>query len=262
MDWDDGRMASFGLKKWYLDAADDKGNLYIGYWIGLQWKSTTLYGYQHLWHTPQNGIQSKGAFGRHLQPKCENDRVSWNSDQVRGTWTSKATDIEKVLLATDHGSIHWHCIQPKAKATISLPDVAIQGWGYVECIDITIPIWRLPLKVLYWGRCHTQTHYLTWIHWEGDTEQNLLWHNGQFCKDADITDAAIEGPGVSLELKPEVSIRQGNLLSTVLRPFTAITKLLPQKSLSISESKWYGTSTLETKDASEPAVVIFEKVIW
>jgi hypothetical protein len=255
-------MSSFSLKKWYLDAADDKGHLYIGYWIRLQWKSTTLHGYQHLWHTPQNGIQSSGTFGKWPQPECENNQVNWNSDQVQGTWTSQTADIGKVLLSTNQGSIHWHCIQPKAEATISLPDVAIHGWGYVECIDITIPIWRLPFKILYWGRCHTQTHYLTWIRWEVTTEQNLLWHNGQCYKDAGITDTAIEGPGISLKLKPEVPIRQGNLLSTVFRPFTTITKLLPQKSLSLNESKWYGTSTLETKSASEPAVVIFEKVIW
>ena len=255
-------MSSFDLKKWYLDIADDKGNLYIGYWIRLHWKSTTLQGYQHLWHTPQTGVQSSGKFRRQPQPKCENDQVNWHSGQVQGTWTSQAADIEQVLLATDQGSIHWHCIQPKAEAAISLPDVAIRGWGYVECIDITLPIWRLPFKALYWGRCHTQTHSLTWIRWEGDTQQNLLWLDGQCYRDADVTDAAVEGPGVSLELEPEISIRQGNLLSTVFRPFTAITKLLPQKSLSLNESKWYGTSTLETPSASEPAVVIFEEVTW
>jgi hypothetical protein len=255
-------MSSFDLKKWYLDTADAKGNLYIGYWIRLQWKGTTLHGYQHLWHTPQTGIQSNGKFRRQPQPKCENNQVNWRVDQVQGTWTSKAAGIEKVLLATGQGGIHWHCIQPKAEATLSLPGVAIQGWGYVECIDITLPIWRLPFKTLYWGRCHTHSHYLTWIRWEGDTQQNLLWLDGQCYRDADITDAVIEGPGVSLELKQEVSIRQGNLLSTVLRPFTAITKLLPQKSLSLNEAKWYGTSVLETKGVSEPAVVIFEEVTW
>lgn len=255
-------MSSFSLKKWYLDAADDRGHLYIGYWIRLQWKSVTLHGCQHLWHTPQDGMQSKGAFRRQLQPKYENNQLDWNSGKVRGIWTSEAAGIKEALLVTNQGSIHWHCTQPKAEAAVSLPDVAIQGWGYTECIDITIPIWRLPFKTLYWGRCHTQTHYLTWIRLEGNAKQNLLWHNGQCHEDADITDTAIEGPGISLKLEPQVSIRQGNLLSTVFRPSAAITTLLPQKSLSINESKWYGTSTLETKSVSEPAVVIFEKVIW
>jgi hypothetical protein len=31
------RMIHFGLKKWYLDVADDRGNVYLGYWLQLKW---------------------------------------------------------------------------------------------------------------------------------------------------------------------------------------------------------------------------------
>jgi len=38
--------SDFFLKKWYLDAADDRGNVYIGYWASLRWRELRLHGYQ------------------------------------------------------------------------------------------------------------------------------------------------------------------------------------------------------------------------
>lgn len=256
-------MTGFCLKKWYLDAADERGNVYIGYWLLLKWKEYQLTCFQHLWHTPQNGVKTQSGFTKQPGPAWQTDnQLIWNTDQSRGTWLSLASGLKEKLLHTPQGEIAWYCTQPKAEATIVLPDLSFKGWGYTECIEITIPVWKLPFTTLAWGRCHTQNHYLVWIQWEGDSTKRLLWHNGVIQEDALITDTFIQGNDLYLKLPKEVTLRQGNLLSTVLQPFKDIVYFIPKTALMLHEAKWYGNGMLKVKTACEPATVIFEKVLW
>ena len=175
---------------------------------------------------------------------------------------SSASALKETLYRSQQGDIFWHCTQPKADASILLPDHSFNGWGYTEYIDITIPVWTLPFTALYWGRCHTKNHYLVWIQWMGGTTKSLLWHNGVVQEGAIITDTLIQGNDIYLELPEDVTLRQGNLLSTVLQPFADIIYFIPKTALMLIESKWYGNSMLKAKNTCEPATVIFEKVLW
>jgi hypothetical protein len=256
-------MTHFGLKKWYLDVTDDRGNVYIGYWLLLKWKDYQISCFQHLRHTHQIGVKTQSGIAKQPVPfwKTKNQLI-WNTSQIRGSWLSLASGLKETLLHTQQGEICWHCTQPKAEANILLSGLSVKGWGYTECIDITIPVWKLPFTALYWGRCHTKNHYLVWIQWEGETKKSLLWHNGMVQEGAIISDTLIEGNDICLELPKDVILRQGNPLSTVLQPFSDIVYFIPETALMLDESKWYGNSTLKAKNSCEPATVIFEKVLW
>jgi hypothetical protein len=209
------------------------------------------------------GIKTQSGMTKQPLPSWKTkNQLIWNTGQIQGTWLSLTGDLKETLLHTQQGEVSWHCTQPKADASILLSDLSFKGWGYTECIDITIPVWKLPFIGLYWGRCHTQNHYLVWIKWEGDTQKSLLWHNGIVQEDTIITDTLIQGNDIYLELPKGVTLRQGNLLSTVLQPFTDIIYFIPKTALMLDESKWYGNSILKTKNSCEPATVIFEKVLW
>lgn len=256
-------MDHFTLKKWYLDVVDDRGHVFIGYWLVLTWQAVSITAFQNLWHVPNLGVKSRSGLTRQPPPSWETDHeLRWRIPHLQGSWTSAATALKKELLWSQQGNILWHCTQPKAGANVSGPEIAFSGWGYTECIDITIPIWKLPLTGLYWGRCHTGNHYLVWIRWEGTTRQNILWHNGIAHKEALISDTCIQSEDIFLKLPQEITLRRGNLLSTVFKPFKNIIGAIPNKALDLNESKWYGNSILETKNGSEPATVIFEKVTW
>ena len=167
-------MKDFYLKKWYLDAADDQGNVYIGYLVSLQWRHLELHGYHHLWRTPRSGIQTQGGLVNQPPPVWENkSRLIWQPHHLTATWDSVADGLDETLLTTDQGEIKWQCTQPKAKAHTHLPHLSFTGWGYTEFIEMTIPVWELPLNKLYWGRCHSDHHYLVWIKWDGSTTQHL-----------------------------------------------------------------------------------------
>jgi hypothetical protein len=256
-------MPDFALRKWYLDAADDKGNVFIGYSVSLKWGKLELNGHQHLYHSPEKGIETQTVITRQSIPEYEGkDRLTWKPGGLVGTWESVEKPVEAILLDTEKGKIAWQCAQPKARANIKSSKLSFSGWGYTECLDITIPVWKLPFKTLYWGRCHTDNHYLVWIKWDGKTKQNMLWFDGKCSRDFTIEDGQITGHDFVLKLGENVPIRQGKIGPTILQPLGNIARLLPKTVLSIDEHKWYNRGILETNSNTEPAIVIYEEVSW
>lgn len=256
-------MKDFYLKKWYLDSADNQGNVYIGYLVSLKWRHLELHGFHHLWRTPSNGIQTQGGIAQQPLPAWENkNRLIWQPHSLTATWDSVADRIDETLLTTEQGEIKWQCTQPKAKAHIQLPQLSFTGWGYTECIDITIPVWELPFKNLYWGRCHSENHYLVWIQWDGSTKQHLIWHNGKRSTDFTITDTHVMGSDWQLKLGERIPLRQGKLISTVFQSYSKVTQLFPEATFLADEQKWYNLGQLESTTGSEPAVIIYEEVLW
>ncbi|HLO27745.1 MAG TPA: hypothetical protein VK249_01335 [Anaerolineales bacterium] len=256
-------QSDFSLKKWYLDAADTQGNVYIGYWVSLGWRELRFQGYQHLWHTVQGGLKTQEGLAQLPAPAWQNDqRLTWQPQTAKGTWDSAAEGLSETLLRTDRGAIHWQCAQPKAHAAIQLPQFSLSGWGYTECIDITIPLWKLPFKTLYWGRCHSANHYLVWVKWDGGMSNSLIWHNGQRITDWTLSDRLIRGPDFQLTIDDPAPLRQGKLLSTVLGSFSKLVKLFPKSTFLLDEHKWYSHGRFETQTSSEPATLIYEEVFW
>jgi hypothetical protein len=256
-------MKDFSLKKWYLDAADQQGNVYIGYHVALQWRHLELHGYQHVWRTPEKGTQSQGGLTKQPLPVWENKhRLIWQPHHLTATWDSAAEEINETLYCSDQGEITWHCTQPKAKAQIHLPRLTLSGWGYTEWLEMTIPAWELPFEHLYWGRCHSENHYLVWIKWEGATTQQLIWHNGARATDLMITATCIRGTDFQLILGENIPLRQGKLISTVFQPYRHLTQLLPEATLLADERKWYNLGQVESKTGSEPVTSIYEEVVW
>jgi hypothetical protein len=256
-------MKDFCLKKWYLDAADQQGNVYIGYLVSLQWRHLELHGYHHVWRTSGNGVQTRGGLVKQPLPAWENKkRLIWQPHHLTATWDSLAESIAETLLTTDQGEIKWQCLQPKAKAHISLPQLSFRGWGYTECLEVTLPVWELPLNKLYWGRCHSENHYLVWIKWDGPTTQHLLWHNGKRSTDWTLSDTHVRGSDWQLTLGEPVPLRQGKLLSTVFQPYSSLTQLLPEATFFADEQKWYTVGQFKSTTGIEPAIIVYEEVVW
>jgi hypothetical protein len=257
-----GTMPDFSLRKWYLDVADDQGGVFIGYCLFLKWGHFELNGLQHLWRSPK-GIETQTDITGQSAPCYERkDRLVWKPRGLEGIWDSVEEPVKATLLDVEEGKIEWQCTQPKARARVNSPRLSLSGWGYTERIDITIPIWKLPFETLYWGRCHTDNHYLVWIKLEGGTKQDLIWFDGKCSHDLVIQAERIVGPDFVLELGEFVRLREGRIGSTILQPFRNITRILPKTILSLDERKWYSRGILHTKAEVEPAIVIYERVSW
>jgi hypothetical protein len=255
-------MSDFSLKKWYLDAADDQGNLFIGYWISLHWRALSLSGYQYLWHSPLTGVKTQSEMTRQPEPSWQNPGcLLWQNKGLSASWESAAEAIGHTI-CSERGKIEWRCLQPKAKAKIELLQLSFAGWGYSEYINIDFPIWQLPFKQLYWGRTHSANHYLVWIKLDGPAGLNAVWYDGKPDHELVIGDTQISGSGFNLELGENLPLRKGKIISTVLKPFENLLKLFPKNSFLIDEQKWYNRGLLKTGKDSEKAITIYEKVTW
>ena len=109
---------------------------------------------------------------------------------------------------------------------------------------------------------HSENHYLLWIKLEGDSPISLAWHNGEASNALSITEEAICGEDFQLKLARKTSLRQGQIASTVLQPFSNFFKYFPEKALGIYEQKFYSQGQLITKDSLEKATTIYERVHW
>jgi hypothetical protein len=246
-----------------LDVADDKGHVYIGYCVSLKWGKVELNGFQHLWRSPEKGIETQLKFTKQSAPEYkEGNQLIWQPNGIEAIWESAAQPVKETLLDTDDGKIVWQCRQPKARASVNSSKLSFSGWGYTECIEITIPVWKLPFNILYWGRCHSDNHCLVWIKWDGKTKQNLIWFDGECSQDFVIEDSKIVGSDFLLNLGENVPLRQGKIGSTIFRPFVNTMRVLPKAILLVDERKWYNKGFLETNSKVESAVTIYEKVVW
>ena len=253
----------FALTKWYLDVVDERLNVFIGYWLALTWGTLRLQGHHHLLRTERDGVTSHGELDDLPPPAWDDDsRLRWRSDDAAGLWTAAAEPIAATLIRSERGEIHWQCLMPKARGRIDLPQHSLRGWGYVERIDMTVPIWSLPFERLHWGRAHTASHSLVWIQLAGATSQSLAWLDGRPLTDLVVADTRIETSACSLTIDQNIPLRHGPLISTVFRPLESVTRRLPRSAFMAHERKWVGCGRLHVGSSAEPATVIHEQVTW
>ncbi len=259
-----GTHAGFWLKKWYLDAVDERGSVYIGYWAVARWKKLCLHYYEHLWRTAAGAVASNSAFAARPAPAWEcSGRLCWSTPDVEAEWISTGTpEVSERLLDTGRGSIMWRCFQPKARATIKLPALSFSGWGYTECLELTVRPWQLPFKKLYWGRCHSDHHCMVWIKWEGATRLSRLWLDGACTTEFDLSETGICTPSMTLRFQTRSTLREGRIRSTIFRSLGQLASLLPARALLVDEHKWFGTGRIAADGHSEPASAIYEEVLW
>lgn len=256
-------MSDFLFKKWYLDATDDKGNVFIGYWASLQWKKLILTGYQLFFHSIKDGIKTQGGITKQPSPIfIDNNHLVWRPKNLEASWESTKESLSEKLFFSKNGDIKWQCLQPNAKAKIISAENSFEGQGYTEFIEITLPVWQLPFKTLYWGRALSRNQSLIWIKWDGETKQNLVWLNGIRSNVLEISDQAISGTDFKLSLGANIPLRQGKLSSTVFKPFGKIITSLPKTTLIADEQKWLNRGFLETNSICEAVNIIYEKVLW
>jgi hypothetical protein len=249
-------MQNFYLKKWYMDAADKKGNVYIGYHAQLKWKFLNLHYYSHLFRSANGKATTNSGFIRKNQPAIRGKMLSWNTKGFSGKWASQAKPVEEIILSNGKGSILWKCLQPKAGVEIESDELSFRGLGYTECIEITLPVWEVPVKALHWGRFLSKKNYLIWINLEG-IGKSIAYCNGKRCSNFSVTSRQVKGKDFALTMGKRSVLRKGKIGATVFQKLSLL-KMLPRKPLMMDENKWVAQGKL----FNEEGTAIFEKVLW
>lgn len=252
-------LPSFLFRKWYLDCVRQSGETVIWYAAQLLWRGLSVHYANVLTLSPDIQPQSCTVFRRFPEPKMEGESVIWQPPFSSGNieWRREDPAISEQLYTADEGSVEWDCLMPRA----NVYGGGFSGTGYVETLRLTIPPWKLPVETLRWGRAHCGKFCIVWIQWLGNHPRADVWINGLSDKDATIDgDQIIWNNGRTLQLTPAQAIREGFVISTVLRESPLLNGILPSKIANLHEAKFLSRAHYITASEEYEGWAIHETV--
>jgi hypothetical protein len=248
----------FSLSKWYLDCTADNGDVLVGYAASLRWRALQLEFASILVRRSTGEIQTKTTLHKGTLPVSADGSVRWQCAALglEGTWIAKEPPLSRRIFEASETPLLWECVQPRAQAEIVVDGVGtFKGFGYVDHLDLSTKPWRLPLNELRWGRYLSEQDSIIWMDFKGSAPDTIVFHNGVFCKGAQVSDERVTTgeEGMTLRFEDTCVLREGALASTALSVIPGVNKFLPARMLQTYECKWRsrgvvskGESTLGT----------------
>jgi hypothetical protein len=173
--------------------------------------------------------------------------------------------VQRTVFEGEHGSVDWDCLQPMSQVDLLFRGTTrLIGRGYAECLTLSVPPWKLPMKELHWGRFLSDQDALVWIDWRGWHRQRVVFHNGKECQVESIAESGIvfADSDARLELDRGLVLRQGRLGDTVFPGVSRLVELLPRSMLSVNECKWRSQGIMHSSGAESSGYAIHEVVKW
>ncbi len=239
---------SFALSKWYLDCVTDSGDVFIGYYLSMRYKKLNL-NYGAILTCVDNEVKQRTSkLSERYSPQREGEQIEWQCPRlnVDGKWVNRSSSIDRVLLESPEGNIHWRCYQPGSQVAIENPGLEpIVGLGYVEQLEMTIKPWELPIDELRWGRLVCENDQVVWIEWRGSHPQVLILHNGTLSPSGAISKERIDNQdGLTVELDDHFTLREGKIGSVAAASLSALIRVSPLKLMKVHEHKWRSRGVL------------------
>jgi hypothetical protein len=256
----------FRLSKWYFDVVSADGTVFIGYAARLAWGPVRLRYRAYLLSRPEGTLVARHTLVPTRDPlRRAGGRVLWRCGRLdlEGVWSSASASIRRRLYSDGAGAVDWDCVAPAARVRVRVGRDVLEGWGYAEHLEMTVPPWELPLDELRWGRFVGPGCALVWVDWRGQSPRRLVLLDGVEQPGGEVEDSVVTcGDTSELRLAPPRSLRSGPILDVVAAvPFLA--RAVPDRLLRGWESKRlsHGILLLEDQPARE-GWVIHEVVRW
>jgi hypothetical protein len=253
----------FLIRKWYLDCVSESGDAVIVYSAELSWRALRTYYSSFL--AKKDAVTCRTSMAECAPENNAGDTLSIRAPRLGldGSWKQSLASVKHTILESPAGNVEWNCVHPKAFARVNVAGIGeFSGLGYVECLTMSIPPWRLPMNHLRWGRFLSEEDSLVWIDWQGPFATQLCIYNGIAYTSPRITDQEISFDRYSLALDCGLTLRSGLLADTVLPSAPLLRNLLPDSLFHIDEHKWRSRGMLTSPQLRRPGWAIHEVVHW
>jgi len=256
----------FSLEKYYVDLVTAERQYFIGYSAFLHWGAIKINYNASLHHSSLLGLRAHPSLSSSNRPVVDNSVLTWHSPKLGfdGQWQQLASSERQVLHQTDEGVVEWNCLQPSSRVQLTTAaGTTHHGLGYVECLNMTIPPWRLGLQTLRWGRFVSENHSVVWIEWRGKYNLILLICDGRRALNPKISDRMIWCDDFDLSLEHCETIREDSIGETLVSKIPSILRVAPIDFLRGKERKYVSRGRLAFPGGSDhTGWVIHERVSW
>jgi hypothetical protein len=251
------------LTKWYLDVVTEDGDAVILYAAELRWRQLRVC-FNSVLQKSGEVVTTRSTLRDFPLPSNSGGRIAVEVSPlgISGTWEADSAPVSRTVFECAEGSVHWNCLQPRSQAQLCIGTQVFGGLGYAECLTLTVPPWRLPMRELRWGRFVSAQDSFTWVDWQGPFANSFAYHNGTAYSPELVSDSGLVLPGISLYLSDSFQLRGGKLRKTILPDVPALAKLLPNILFGIEEYKWLSRGHCHTSGQSSSGWTIHEVVHW
>lgn len=232
----------FRVDKWYLDVITDSGRVVVLYAGRVEWDGLRANFASVLRASETGGGRERTTIRRVTPPRPAEGSIAWSNVplSVEGTWRPDAAPIAATLASGASGAIEWTCHMPRAHAAVCCEDERYEGLGYVERLEVTMPLSALPFETLRWGRHVSLKHSMVWIDWLGRRDRRWVWRDG-----AEQREAPFAGDvPVALSVAETRRIRDRELLPALAALPSVLARRLGGGIGRMHERKLVGRSTL------------------
>lgn len=255
--------APFSLTKWYLDCVAEEGGAAIVYCADMRWRGVHSRMASVLRSPREGHAETHSSLGAYALAACaERIAIEHPRLKVRGEWLGTMPPFQQTVYEEPGGAVTWNCAQPGARAAVRVGDREVAGMGYAECVTLTIPPWRLPLKQLWWGRFVSAAHSFAWIDWRGQHAMRLAICDGKACALEAVSEVDVVCDRAALRIEPGAVLRAGTLASTILPGAPGLARMFPKSLFNVVERKWKSRGTLLVEGERSAGWVIHEVVDW
>lgn len=248
------KLSGFRLTKWYVDCVAPDGRAVIAYWASLAWRGVALTWQSVTVHEAGRPPVTRSSLAPAPPPRASGGTITWRAPSLACTARIEARQrpIEERLLDCEAGVVEWRVEAPAAEVSFDLGGIApVRGTGYAERLFITVPVWRLPIRELRWGRWHNPaaSRSLVWIDWRGETPRTWVFVDGIKVLAAVVTDEGVTADGMIFALgeRRTLEARKFGEVAAAIPPLRA---LAPRSLLALREDKWCGAATLQEGSAA------------
>ena len=258
---------AFSLTKWYFDCTSEDGRTTVGYCAGLVWAGVSLtWQALTMWKDGQL-IVERSTLSRSPMPRRDRNRITWEAPGLGCNFAVEAISdpLHIRLFEQAGGSLEWRCEAPSADVIVSVEErPCTKGIGYVECIELTIPPWRLPIRELRWGRWidDCAAHAVVWIDWRGPEPRTWMLVDGVVTTAADVQDASVATGRTVLTLEPQSTL-SARSLAEILGRFPLLRAIVPGSLMGLRQIKWQSRGALRRDDSiGLRGTAIHERVVF
>lgn len=256
-------MTPFRLDKWYLDCVTETGDAAIVYAAEMHWRSLSV-GYCGVLLRRDGNLVANATMRGCAMPCCSEGQIDLKcgSLALEGGWRADSAPVARTVYECANRGVHWECLQPRSIAQVRVGDFEFSGLGYAERLTVTLPPWQLPMRELRWGRFVSTEDTVTWVDWKGPYATSFAVHNGEICTPEAVSESRIALPGIALDLEESVTLRDGDLRTSILPNAPALATLLPKSLFGIYEYKWLSRGQCRAADHASKGWTIHEVVKW